>query len=53
MWNRLRDNLISAHKAASATAYIGASAALLKARGKLFQTICNLFEQVGVAACVT
>ena len=50
MWNRLRDNLISSHRAASAKAHIGASAALLKARGKHFQTIGNLFQQIGIGA---
>ena len=45
MLNRLRDVLISAHRAVSATHHIGGLAPLLKARGEGFQPRGNIFHQ--------
>ena len=45
MLNRLRDVLISAHRAVSAALHIGGLAPLLKARGEGFQSRGNIFHQ--------
>ncbi len=44
MWNRLRDNRISAHRAASAKTHIGLLSPLLKAEGELLEPRGNIFE---------